>query len=129
MRRKVFSYRDGKLVEKAKRKTTNSLHSVHGDTLEKPIKNLVTDTWHDSKSSYMREIDEHNRKHGTDLQVVGNDLLSERIKRKERPEFLTDSKIKDAMDHAKAILNDPAKKREWSEHNRRCLMERDEYFR
>lgn len=130
MSRRVYSWREGKLVEKTRLASSPVLPFVHGDTMKEAVQNPVTGFKTESVSAYMRDITEHNAKTGERLEVVTESLI-ERNNRNAatRPDWLTDERIKDKMDHARSILSDPSKRRAHYERNAECNREYDRYIK
>jgi hypothetical protein len=76
--------------------------AVHQDSFGKPLKHPVTGEVVESKTRWNEINKEHN------LQVVGNDLLSQ--KPRNIQDRITEDRIKTAMERAEAIHSDPAKR-------------------
>jgi len=109
MTKKSYKMVDGELVELEDISGITDeakLHFVHNDTLEKPLKNLVTGKMYDSKSAYLRDV------HKMGSRVVGNDWVGDN-KPTGPADIITDAKIMEAMRKAEAIQRDPARRREW----------------
>lgn len=111
-----YVMRNGSLEKLAEREALPESLYIVGDTMD-PLRNMVTGKVHDSKSSYMREVD------SLGLEVVGNDLLSR--KPRNQPDRFTEAMILDRIERAEAIYNDPAKRREVASRNER-ILERQE---
>lgn len=89
---------------------------IHNDTMD-ALRNPVTGTIHDSKSSYLKECDRLG------LEVVGTEKFSQ--KGNALKDKLTDAVILDRIEKAEAILSDPAKRRERQYRNERLLELRE----
>jgi len=115
--RKIYAYRDGKIVEIGASSTGQvAAPFVQQDTME-PLRHPISGKIYDSKSEYMRET----RAHG--CEVVGNDLLSN--KPRKTKEVITESMVLDRIERAESILNDPSKYRARVEENYRRLERRE----
>jgi hypothetical protein len=118
MARITYVFRNGRFVELGKEGQAKDpvAPAVIGDEMD-PIKHPVTEEIIDSKSKYHRV----NKSLG--LEVVGNDLLSQRPQHLK--EKITDEVILDRIEKAEAILSDPSKMRA-REHENHERLERAE---
>lgn len=98
--------RGGKLVEiGGSRPSDAEAPYVQDDTLEKPLRDLVTGKMYDSKSALLKAYKARGSR------VVGNDWVNEEP-RNEVPDKVTDAVVQDAIEKAWSIETDPDKRRE-----------------
>lgn len=113
MTKRVFKFVDGEVIEDIAGITEEAkLHFVHQDTLEKPLKDLVTGKMYDSKSALLDAYKARGSR------VVGNDWVGDTTPTGPKDQ-ITDAKIMQAMLKAEAIQRDPARRREWQAMERR----------
>lgn len=118
MTSRYYQMIDGKLTQLVIEPTEiPDCPSVIGDTLDKPIKNLVNDKMYDSKSAYLKDV----KRMG--LEVVGNDLLSGKQRRVK--DSLTEDVVLDRIQRAESIVNDPSKLRARRERDMETLHLRE----
>lgn len=82
--------------------------AIHQDTLDKPIRNMITGKIYDSASSYKKELPKG-------VEIVGNERLSN--KPRNIPDRLTEAQVMDAVHKAEAICGDPTKFRDRQNEN------------
>lgn len=98
--------RDGECVEIGERRPQSTdAPFVQNDTLEKPLRDLVTGKMYDSKSALLSAYKARGSR------VVGNDWVNSEPKN-EVPDRITEEKILEATEKALAIETNPDRRRE-----------------
>lgn len=113
MTKRKYKYTENGLVEQVAGITEEAkAHFVHQDTLETPLKDLVTWKMYDSKSALLDAYKQRGSR------VVGNDWVGD-TKPTGPADTITDAKIMEAVHKAEAIQRDPARRRAWQATERR----------
>lgn len=112
MARQTFRKIDGKwqwtTEETSTTPPTPISAAIHQDTLDKPIRNMITGKFYDSASQYKKELPKG-------VEIVGNEKLSSRPRT--IPDRFTEAQVMDAIQKAEAICSDPTKFRDRQNEN------------
>jgi hypothetical protein len=122
MTKRRYVYRDGEVIEDVAGITEEAKSAfVHQDTLEKPLKDLVTGKMYDSKSALLDAYKARGSR------VVGNDWVGDTTPTGPKDQ-ITDEKIMKAIHQAEAIQRDPARRRAWQATERRKAIAQQQFL-